>query len=192
MVVVASDPLEGLLEFEIERAAERARERLREQLALFDLPLDRATDIAFAATLLINQGPVQSRPNLVASEGKRVGGILYPSNGVVFLYFEQYDPPVRQRFSIAHELGHYHLHASRDWASEGQPTDDQGDVSASELDERQEREADAFAAAFLLPRKELLADCERLGRCAAFLAERYTVSVATMRNRLATLERLFR
>jgi len=192
MVVVASNPLEGLLDLEIERAAEEARERLRAQLALLGLPLDRATDIQVAATLLIPQSLVKSYPNLITNEGKRVGGMLFQSNGVTFLYFEKYDPPVRQRFSIGHELGHYELHAPRDWTGEGQPTGDQGDVSDPERDERQEREADAFAAAFLLPREELLADCERFGRCAAFLAERYTVSVATMCNQLATLERLGR
>jgi Zn-dependent peptidase ImmA (M78 family) len=49
---------------------------------------------------------------------------------------------------------------------------------------RAEPEADAFAAAFLIPLPSLLKDVAWFGACAGFLAARYGVSEATMRRRL--------
>lgn len=60
-------------------------------------------------------------------------------------------PGDRQRFTVAHELGHLVLHAGS-----GQP------VSPSEA-ARLEREANRFAAAFLVPGDVALADLERHG-----------------------------
>lgn len=60
-------------------------------------------------------------------------------------------PGDRQRFTLAHELGHLALHAS------------QSPPDTSEAARRIETQAHRFAGAFLTPRRPLLDDLERLG-----------------------------
>lgn len=178
----------------IERCASAARDRARGELAILSLSLDVATDLRVVAATLTG-GPVKAQPNLTTPESERVGGILHWTDGTPRLLYERYHPLVRQRFSIAHELGHFFLHA-RDGRSlplrcvAAAAGDDTCDTAA--LVRHREEEADAFAAAFLLPADNVVADLERFGRCVAFLAERYIVAPATMRRRLDTLEQLAR
>jgi hypothetical protein len=85
----------------------------------------------------------------------------------------------RRRFTIAHEVGHFVLHPGRLRAERG----GLNNVAS----QRQEREADLFAAELLMP--------EHLVRQAAFetgadprqLADRFDVSVQAMTVRLARL-----
>ncbi|MBW3609804.1 MAG: ImmA/IrrE family metallo-endopeptidase [Actinobacteria bacterium] len=65
---------------------------------------------------------------------------------VVFVNIEQ--APVRQRFTLAHELGHHHLH-------EGRELDQLADLR--NLTDPREAEANFFAAEFLAPRPALQA-----------------------------------
>ncbi len=85
----------------------------------------------------------------------------------------------RQRFTIAHEVGHFLLHGERAVAERG------GATSAATA--RYEREADQFAADLLMPatlvRQAVLEDGLDVGR----LADRFEVSLAAMHQRLRRL-----
>src|SRR5690606_4472121 len=73
-----------------------------------------------------------------------ISGILR-ANGVIYVNYA--DAPVRQRFTIAHELGHYVLHS----ASENPAMDLYRDERSSAGIEPREMEANNFAAALLMP-----------------------------------------
>lgn len=176
---------------EIEEVAARARQDASARLADLGLEMGRATDLRLVATV-ITGGPVDSYPNL-SVEGRRMAGTLSWPGGHPSILFEAYDPPVRQRFSICHELGHFYLHTNTDGPAGCNCLQGEVDVGdtplVGDMPERDE-EADAFAGAFLLPVGVLVADLAEFGRCVAFLAERYMVSEATVRRRIKTLERL--
>ncbi len=175
---------------DIDAAAEAVRREAAILAADLGLPLERGTDLRHAVALL--GASVEARPNLSNAEGERLAGMLELGRTSPLILFEAYDPPVRQRFSIAHELGHYKLHAIGGRTIYHRCTqsciDREESSNGSSMDV--EDEADAFAGAFLLPAADLATDLAQFGRAIAFLAERYIVSEATLRRRLRTLEQL--
>jgi len=104
-------------------------------------------------------------------------------------------PPVRRRFTIAHELGHFFLHEHEKLRV------DQGTFVINRRDERsstgtdiQEIEANAFAAELLMPREFVLNDIDDFKKnpisdhtLLAGIAHRYGVSEAAMAIRLSNL-----
>jgi Zn-dependent peptidase ImmA (M78 family)/DNA-binding XRE family transcriptional regulator len=91
-------------------------------------------------------------------------------------------PDVRQRFSIAHELGHFVLHHDSQHVIELEPQS-AGDPPG--YDWLRERTANSFAAALLMPAAWIRADTKAYS--ATRLATRYKVSPAAMAYRLANL-----
>ena len=90
------------------------------------------------------------------------------------------DGPLRHRFTIAHELGHYFLHSR------------QGKVpmvaGRDGTNRRVEWEANWFAAAFLMPEAAFRAAAGTYGRDPLRLAGQFLVSVEAATVRLQTLE----
>ena len=75
--------------------------------------------------------------------------IAFDNSGIITI--NQNQNPLRQRFSIAHELGHWHLHKKQPLFS-CQPSD--GLALSQSIDQSaidKEREADRFAANLLMP-----------------------------------------
>lgn len=103
-----------------------------------------------ATTVLSETGEGQQMPVNVIRIASRMGvseislspialaGRLDQRNGATRIVVRKSDPPRRQRFTIAHELGHLCVNA---WAEAGEVTPV----------EDEERFCDAFAAALLLP-----------------------------------------
>ena len=89
--------------------------------------------------------------------------------------------PLRQTFTIAHELGHKLLHD--EWAKSASYRVLPRDTSQQSKDSH-EREADAFAANLLMPRFMLDA---YMDHTPVELARLFAVSVPAMKNRLAYL-----
>lgn len=180
----------------IEQVANEARQHVRDHLTAYGWTLDDAYACLFnpditlqAAVGLITGGPVEPCPNLIRRD-ERLAGVLEWMGITPFIYYEAYDLVVRQRFSIAHELGHFCLHShQRDHcqcahaAIDPQDSDDAPLMAMPRL----ESEANAFAAAFLMPQTLLMADIAQFGRCVSFLAARYQVSEPAMRWRLHRL-----
>lgn len=75
-------------------------------------------------------------------------GIIQIQNGAPVIYVNQYDAEVRQRFTIAHELGHWAL---RHITKEGDMLPRDNRLTYSMSSSWIEREANQFAAAFLMP-----------------------------------------
>lgn len=167
----------------IERAAETARERVPN-----DLFSDRGRRFAIReAAGVILGGRVTARDNL-RHEGHRVSGLFLPNGLVQEIQFEFHEPPRRRRFTIAHEVGHLILDPERAPICLQALPDDEPDPDA--LHEVAEDEADAFAAAFLIPSNLLLEDVENLGACARLLSDIYEVTEPAMRLRMAVVREL--
>ena len=113
-----------------------------------------------------------------------VSGLLIDLEGVSVVGVNAAQHPNRQRFTIAHELGHHLLrHHDRFHIDLGTPSGD-GDPPFS--DPRLEREANDFAANVLMP-ASLLRDESQLNPAVEPLAERFRVSPLAMGYRLVAL-----
>lgn len=101
--------------------------------------------------------------------------------------------PRRQRFTVAHEIGHYHLAHKGDVIVDGITVNRRDGVSSTAA-VRDERDANAFAAALLMPAEHLQASVLRLAaknysqsRIVAELARVFEVSEQAMNYRLVNL-----
>lgn len=121
---------------------------------------------------------------------KDISGVLFRSATEVVIGVNSKQPPQRQRFTIAHELGHFLLH-------EGQEVHYDKDYRLSLRSELssagtdvEEVEANFFAASLLMPDHFLKMDPRTAevdiedGRAVAILAKVYGVSVQAMTNRV--------
>lgn len=83
--------------------------------------------------------------------GDDVSGVLVVQGGRGLIGVNATDPRVRQRFSIAHECGHYLLHrkSAKLFIDKTYLAFRDGRSSTGQY--RQERDANAFAAALLMP-----------------------------------------
>jgi hypothetical protein len=135
-----------------------------------------------------------SLPGAPSLSPDALSGLLFPGPRRIYVNaIEARRSPGRKNFTIAHELGHWHLH--HDASELGQrrfcrADDVGGDARALRESIQLEREANQFAAALLMP-------APLVRRCAAdlrlnvrVLAARFGVSVAAMQVRLETLRLL--
>ncbi|MHA6823933.1 ImmA/IrrE family metallo-endopeptidase [Ralstonia pseudosolanacearum] len=128
-----------------------------------------------AAELLVRQAGVRSAPvdlNLIAEHLKakihyqtledQVSGVLIVQGGDRHILINSAHHPNRQRFTVGHELGHLVLHDGegdqlfvdtqlRVYQRVGEPTSAAYSKPSSGTTPQQEREANMFAAALLMP-----------------------------------------
>lgn len=131
--------------------------------------------------------------------GEDVSGVLVIKDGLGFIGYNPTESKVRQRFTVAHELGHYELHNKENESALF--VDKQFKVEFRNQDSStgeivREREANAFAAALLMPEKLLvkeiknhhfeLSDDDSLQE----LSKLFNVSVSAMTFRLMNLKLL--
>jgi Zn-dependent peptidase ImmA (M78 family) len=98
----------------------------------------------------------------------------------------------RQRFTIAHELGHLELHRGRRLILDVPVRVDYRDRTSSLATDREEIEANRFAAALLMPEAMVIsaareADARVLEDLVPLLAKRFQVSIEAMSYRLINL-----
>ena len=114
-------------------------------------------------------------------------GMLIRKDGHALIGVSSSESSVRQRFTIAHELGHYFLHPNKDAFVDFR--DNKNGIARTP----REREANMFAAALLMPRAVLLRDFKAMARNGfsdddlPVLAKRFSVSEDAMRFRLINL-----
>jgi Zn-dependent peptidase ImmA (M78 family)/DNA-binding XRE family transcriptional regulator len=116
-----------------------------------------------------------------------LSGLVFAEGGgaVIGINAEHFE--VRQRFSIAHELGHLLFGHHRTGAAQQFHIDINVDQGAPpDYDWREERAANDFAAELLMPRK-FVADLHRPGMDPRDLAREFRVSQVAMSYRLANL-----
>lgn len=117
------------------------------------------------------------------------GAICIHDDGSATVGVNQHHHVHRQRFTAAHELGHFVLHADKST----QRHDLVGSIffrTHGTNADKIEREANEFAAELLMPHFMLKRDAEELPEedfTASFLAQRYGVSEQAMTIRLSKL-----
>lgn len=133
--------------------------------------------------------------------GEDISGVLIINESMGTIGINPKDNYTRQRFSIAHELGHYLLHkkdnelfVDKDFIVKYRHTNRNYSVS----EKRQEQEANAFAAALLMPAKfiEDEMENEELSELSEtelieVLANKFKVSAVAMSYRFANLNNFF-
>lgn len=145
---------------------------------------------AIPVSKIARNAGIQVKPSML---GDDVSGLLVLDDGKPRIGYNEHHANVRQRFTIAHELGHFLLHdKSRElFIDKRYPATFRRDEQSSEGKCRREREANAFAAALLMPcamiEREIdargfdLAD----GSALSDLADLFEVSRQAMAFRLA-------
>jgi Zn-dependent peptidase ImmA (M78 family) len=138
-----------------------------------------------------------SKRNLIIKHsdlGDGISGLLLIKDNVGVIGINQADPEVRQRFTKAHELGHYELHRqNKDLFI------DKGfavlfrDKNSSIGEIKIEQEANAFAAGILMPEKFIIREIQKNkfdiydDESMQKLAEIFNVSTTAMTYRIANL-----
>ncbi|GAB3910106.1 ImmA/IrrE family metallo-endopeptidase [Mucilaginibacter boryungensis] len=131
--------------------------------------------------------------------GNEISGVLVIDEGSGTIGYNQDHPPVRQRFTIGHELGHYMLHVPRNKSKELFVDKDfivkfRSQKPYTQTEIRHEQEANAFAAAILMPKTFIIKEA-RNPKYANYsetklieeLAKVFDVSVQAMTYRFADI-----
>lgn len=114
-------------------------------------------------------------------------GLLYRKDKNAFMAINSSESPARQRFTIAHEIGHFLLHPQKNTFVEFR------DNGTNKPRTFKEIQANQFAAALLMPRRSLLKDIATYQETGITddiihaLAARYQVSEESMNYRLRNL-----
>lgn len=130
---------------------------------------------------------------VVARQGNDVGlsGMLLRRDGQIILGLNSGRPPVAQRFTLAHLIGHFQLHRRRDLILDTIDRHRYSKLPSMPTD-REEAEANRFAAALLAPEKEVRkaaaeAEFGTAAELVDLLANRFGMSRAAMGYRLMAL-----
>ncbi len=127
--------------------------------------------------------------------GNDVSGMLYRRGATTVMVVNEHHHRHRQRFTIAHEIGHHRLHDA-DAYLDGTATLRFRDGTSATGSDREEREANAFAAALLMPADWVhgrfmdMVTARRAvdeDRVVTRLAHQFDVSEQAMRFRLVNL-----
>jgi Zn-dependent peptidase ImmA (M78 family) len=131
-----------------------------------------------------------------AALGDDVSGVLVVENGRGAIGYNSDHARVRQRFTIAHEIGHYLLHVKQNQQSQlfidRYVAFRRDDVSSAGSD-RDEVEANRLGAALLMPESLVREQIQKHNlnlddeEAVAMLAKQFQVSTIAMTNRLINL-----
>lgn len=131
-----------------------------------------------------------------ASLGESVSGLLVVEKGQGVIGYNATQASVRQRFTIAHEIGHFVLHISDNPSAlfiDTQYIVYHRDARSSTGEDQREREANRFAAALLMPATSLYTEVQRQtfdfgnDEMLTALASKFQVSTQAMSIRLSAL-----
>ncbi|TAK58118.1 ImmA/IrrE family metallo-endopeptidase [Patescibacteria group bacterium] len=154
---------------------ENITEEILNKLNIKNIPV-QVDEIASKLQIKISRAP-----------SKDFSGLLIRKDGHALIGINDNEAPVRQRFTIAHELGHFFLHPRKDTFVDYR--DNKKDVMRTAV----EKQANMFAAALLMPRTLLEKDFRALIKKGfgedelAILADKYQVSEDAMKFRLLNL-----
>jgi len=116
----------------------------------------------------------------------KVSAVLMRIEGIVVIGVNKNHHTNRQRFSIAHEIGHYKLGHHVEFLLDPNEVAD-GRFDTTQENTLQEQEANHFASELLLPSENIRNDFKQ-SRNAKELAERYEVSEQALWIRLMKLK----
>jgi Zn-dependent peptidase ImmA (M78 family) len=161
----------------VHAAAERDAQQLLERLGMTDIPVD---PIKVARALGIKVWTSDLEPNVAGVLVKKRQG--EPPE----IYVNAADHVNRQRFTTAHEVGHFFERARKGDADEPVSFVDYRDDLSAQGTNPSEMYANGFAAALLMPAARVREHWEH-DRDATILASRFQVSPEAMRHRLHNL-----
>lgn len=130
--------------------------------------------------------------------GDNVSGVLYIDKGKGVIGYNKKESEVRRRFTVAHEIGHFLLHRLENEVFVDKKVfvplfrDDKS--TTGEI--KQEREANAFAAALLMPKERVVKELKNIefdlgddkDDVISKLASNFKVSSQAMMYRISNLE----
>lgn len=162
---------------------EQKAEKLLKEHGLMNVPVD-----VFKCAKCVNVD-TQS----VWFDDESISGLFIIKDKSAFIRYNLNDGEARQRFTVAHELGHFFLHSKEtslflDKAEKVMYRN----FDSTTGEKAKEREANAFAAALLMPRGLLTAEANKLNEefsdeVIADLAKKFNVSQKAMSIRLSNL-----
>ncbi len=163
---------------------------LAAQRLLAEANIDAAPIDVFALAKLADAEVVQHQ-----FDNGDISGMLYRDDTRTVIGINSTHSPTRQRFTVAHELGHLRLHPGRPLILDAPARVNFRDPTASLATDREEIEANAFAAALLMPERLVLEAVSQLLTAAhhtpetltVLLAKKFEVSEAAMDYRLINL-----
>jgi hypothetical protein len=121
----------------------------------------------------------------------RISGMLTTTDRTIWVdRVESERSQGRRRFTVAHELGHWLLHAQRGTKDNYKRFCRTPDLDPDVESAKQEREANEFAAALLMPEEIVSAIAPACGFNLGLLATQFDVSVPALELRLAKLKLL--
>jgi Zn-dependent peptidase ImmA (M78 family) len=96
--------------------------------------------------------------------GSNVSGVLYIDKGKGVIGYNKSESEVRRRFTVAHEIGHFILHRldNEIFVDKKEFKVLYRDNSSATGEIKQEREANAFAAALLMPRERVIQELQKM------------------------------
>lgn len=124
-----------------------------------------------------------------------MSGLLFHDNDHLIIGINSLDPKERQRFAIAHELGHLNFHSDKTLRIERNFSASRPSAKSGFTVDKVESAANDFAANLLIPFVNLKADLKgkpldyQNSKVVSSLAERYMVSLEAMTYQLIMLER---
>lgn len=164
--------------------AEQQADQLRHELDVHDRPVPvEAIAKSLGATVL--------RQRMDA----HISGMTYRDGTLVVIGLNAGQHPLRQRFTLAHEIGHVRLHPGRPLTVDSNVRVDFRDNISSLASDTEEIEANAFGAALLMPGQAVRRDVQQLQdggmrgreRLVSALAKIFEVSTEAMGYRLINL-----
>jgi hypothetical protein len=160
------------------------------------VPVERIATDHFGLLVRESEDPAKVPGAPAIPEGDRLSGFLLAKRGEIWVNAKDArEWPPRRRFTIAHELGHWVLHrdlgevmcraidSPGESRTGGQLVDSEGRAILA----RPEAEANAFAAALLLPAKLIRESHSESGGDIDLIQERFNSSRAALKRRFATL-----
>jgi len=177
------------------KAGEAARDLLAEydtEYGIDEVPPVPVTAIA-KDLLLLDVVDIDDIRTLASAptDGGPISGMLTTVDKTIWVDRREADrSPARRRFTIAHELGHWMLHAKRGEKGNYQRFCRGPDLDSHAETGKQEREANDFAAELLMPEEVIAAVAPECGFNLALLATRFEVSVPALELRLMKLKLL--
>lgn len=122
---------------------------------------------------------IRGQVKFIDSRSEKAETLHVQADGSFTIYLNEESVTARQAFTIAHELGHFYLHTDRKLP---------GEASFARCgSDRQEWEANWFAAELLMPEAEFRAAAKECWGSPDLLADRFGVSPAAASVRLKAL-----
>lgn len=171
-------------------SAQRLLSEYDEAFGLGDVPPVPVEEIAESHLLLnVTERDDLRTVNGAPEDGGRLSGLLTTADQTIWVDArEARRSSERRRFTIAHEIGHWVLHARRGEVGDFQRFCRPADLKAGEdHGPKVEQEANRFAAELLMPEEILNAKAKAGGFNLPLLASEFEVSVPALELRLTLL-----